>query len=267
MSASDGLLVSGATAEVGAILSVTGLAIAPVALAVVRRLAPPRKSVFLPRWGFGQVALVVLFAALLLAGVAFVGLPPAEEGPLADLVVTALVLGACAALVAVVAARRDPSGLRSLGLWQGGQLRSAVAGVVGYAMLLPAILGVGLLWPFLLESVGVRYETQLVLEAMRDLQPGERPFALLLGCGVMPLLEELLFRSFLQPLLVRRLSEVLGVLATSFVFAALHGTGAFLPIFVLSLLLGTLMLRTQRLLAVWSVHALHNGIMFLLLYR
>src|SRR5262249_42104447 len=53
---------------------------------------------------------------------------------------------------------------------------------------------------------------------------------------------------------------------TSFVFAALHGSGAFLPIFALSLVLGGTMLRTQRLFAVWTVHAAHNGLMFLVLY-
>jgi membrane protease YdiL (CAAX protease family) len=58
-----------------------------------------------------------------------------------------------------------------------------------------------------------------------------------------------------------------GVAATSIVFASLHGTGAFLPIFALSLVLGGVMLRTQRIFASWSVHALHNGLMFLLIYR
>ncbi len=42
--------------------------------------------------------------------------------------------------------------------------------------------------------------------------------------------------------------------------AALHGPSAFLPIFGLSLVLGAVMLRTQRLVAAWGIHALHNGI-------
>ena len=42
----------------------------------------------------------------------------------------------------------------------------------------------------------------------------------------------------------------------------LHDPSAFLPIFALSLLLGAIMLRTQRLLAVWVVHGLHNALSF-----
>jgi len=33
-----------------------------------------------------------------------------------------------------------------------------------------------------------------------------------------------------------------------------------MPIFGIALVLGGVMLRTQRLLAVWAIHALHNGL-------
>ena len=36
---------------------------------------------------------------------------------------------------------------------------------------------------------------------------------------------------------------------------------SFLPIFALSLVLGAVMLRTQRIFAAWAVHAAHNGLM------
>ena len=41
---------------------------------------------------------------------------------------------------------------------------------------------------------------------------------------------------------------------------------ASVPIFGLSCLLGYVMLRSQRLLAAWAIHALHNGAQFLILY-
>jgi len=84
--------------------------------------------------------------------------------------------------------------------------------------------------------------------------------------AVIPLFEEVMFRGFLQPLLVQNLGDRGGVALTSFVFALLHGASSILPIFGLSLVLGGIMLRTQRLAAPWAVHALHNGLMLVLLF-
>ena len=199
--------IPGTAAEVGAILAATGLAIAPVAAALVRRFFPRRTEVAAP-WGLVQVAQVVLVGAVLLAAIAVLKPVPAEgEAPppsgLRDLVLTAAVLGACCALVALQAARLDPEGVRALGFRHGHTIRAGVAGVIGYGMLLPSILGVGLVWPWFLEAVGANYEPQLVLEKLTHLEPGQRPLALLLGCAVMPFFEEVLFRGYLQPMFVR----------------------------------------------------------------
>jgi membrane protease YdiL (CAAX protease family) len=83
----------------------------------------------------------------------------------------------------------------------------------------------------------------------------------LLATLVVPFFEELLFRGFLQPFLVQNFHDRGGVVLTSLFFAMLHGGSAFGPIFVLSLLLGGIALRTRRLWASWAVHAVHNGLM------
>jgi membrane protease YdiL (CAAX protease family) len=121
-------------------------------------------------------------------------------------------------------------------------------------------------WPWVLRATGVEVPHDVLLDRLRELDPGDRSIAILLAVLVAPLLEEILFRAFLQPLLVQNLSDRLGIVVTSLVFAALHGTAALVPIFALSLLLGAIMLRTQRLFAVWAVHATHNALVFLLLY-
>ena len=259
------------TAEIGAILASTGIAIAPVAAALVRRFFP-RKAESSPAWGWPQVAQVVGLAVALLLALGILVRPPAEgeSAPhtgLRDLALTATVLGLCCAFVAAQAKRLDPEGVRALGFRREHNVRAGVAGVLAYGMLLPAILGVGILSPWVLETIGEKYEPQDVLEKLTHLEPGQRPLALLLGCAVMPFFEELLFRGYLQPILARKMPAWFGVGATSLVFASLHGEGAFLPIFALSLILGGVMLRTQRIFASWSVHALHNGLMFLLIYR
>ena len=74
------------------------------------------------------------------------------------------------------------------------------------------------------------------------------------------------FRSFLQPVLVRRFGDKAGVVLAALLFAAVHGISPFLPIFGLALVLGSVMLRTQRLSAVWAIHALHNGLMLGVLF-
>ena len=260
---------AGSLAETGAVLAASALALAPIAIVVVRRLFPGR-NVFFARWGFSHVAIVLALAAVLLLAISLLDPRLARLDPptktIAELALHTAVLGACCAAVAVFAARLDPSGVRSLGLWPGRNLRAAAAGLAGYGIVLPGILGLGFLWPWILREIGADAPPDLLLERLRDLDAGERSIAILLAVLIAPLLEEILFRAFLQPLLVQNLSDRLGIVVTSFVFAALHGTAALVPIFALSLLLGAIMLRTQRLFAVWAVHATHNALVFLLLY-
>ena len=84
----------------------------------------------------------------------------------------------------------------------------------------------------------------------------------MIGILVQPFLEELVFRGFLQPLLVQNLSDRLGVVVTSVLFALMHGRHAFFPIFVLSLLIGGIMLRTRSLWAAFAIHAANNAFAF-----
>lgn len=260
---------SGTLAELGAVFAATSLALAPLAVVVVRKLFPGR-NVFFARWGFSHVAIVVALAVALFLALSFLdpqleGLAPSTR-TIVELGLRTAVLGACCVAVVVFARRLDPSGVLSLGLWPGRNLGAALAGLAGYGIVLPGIIGLGLLWPWILRALGAEAELDPLREQLRNLDGGERAIAILLAVAVAPLLEEILFRAFLQPLLVQNLSDRLGIVVASFVFAALHGSNAIVPIFALSLLLGAIMLRTQRLFAVWIVHATHNALVFLLLY-
>jgi membrane protease YdiL (CAAX protease family) len=156
--------------------------------------------------------------------------------------------------------------VRCLGLWPGRNGRAVLAGALAYALLLPAIIGTTAWWPWVFARLGGQYELQAIVLELAALRGAALAAAVVLAVLVVPLLEELLFRSFLQPLLVQNLGDRGGVAATSVVFAALHGPSAFLPLFALSLVLGFVMLRTQRLAAAWAVHALHNGLQLALLF-
>ena len=253
-----------ATAQAGAVLALSGVVITPLVVLLVRRIFPGRNVVF-ARWGFSHVVLIVATVLVVVALTGLVG-PTGKEHVVLNLVRMAIGLGAGVALLASFAVRLDPEGIRCLGLWRGRHLRAFFAGVSAYVLLAPAIAGVGLLSSWFLDFTHLGTGKQQIAENLASLAPGERWFPVLLGTLVVPLFEELLFRVFLQPLLVQNFRERAGIALTSIVFAALHGVDAFLPIFVLSLLLGSIMLRTQRLVAVWGIHALHNGVQFWLMY-
>lgn len=253
-----------AAAQTGAVLALTGIVIAPLVALMVRRIFPGRNVMF-ARWGFSHVVLVVVM-------IFFVGALTRELGPtgdghiLVDLARSAIAFGSGAALVAWFAYRLDPEGLRCLGLWPGRHVRALLAGLAAYVAFAPAIVGVGFLSAWLVEVLHLGTGKQEIAVELAKVAPSERWIAVVLGTLVVPLFEEILFRVFLQPLFVQNFRERAGIALTSLVFAALHGADAFLPIFVLSLLLGSVMLRTQRLVAVWGIHALHNGMMFVAMY-
>ena len=242
----------------GLVAAVLGLATAPLCAAVVRRLVPGRNVVFV-RWGFSHVLLAIVTGVTALA-VTTLFPAPAKFDALVEVLRSVVVLGSVAALVAFVAERLDPLGDRSLGLWPGGQLRAVGVALLAYAWFLPAVFGLGFTWPWILERLGESHELQAMLTALPELGTGGLVVFVLCTVVIVPLFEEVVFRGFLQPLLVQNLNDTAGVVMTSLVFAMLHGTSAFLPIFALSLVLGAVMLRTQRLVAVWAVHALHNGV-------
>ena len=256
----------------GAVLTVTGLALAPLALQVLRRIAHGR-VVFFARWGFSHVFVLILvtLAAILGGGLlagALSGAPTDGEGEgpggLVQLLFGVLPLALPAAYAASVAARLHPEGLGALGL--GPRTLPAVAGgLVAYVLLLPGVVGLNGLGAGLFELFGGEASTT-ALEVILPLQGGALVGALVLAVLVGPLIEEVLFRGFLQPLLVQNLGEVGGIVVTSLVFAMLHSSVTWLPIFGLSCLLGVIQLRTHRLVASWVVHATHNALVLSIVF-
>ncbi len=264
----DALVSHPANLEVfmaGLVLAVGGLGLVPLAKAVARRLWPER-IVFFARWRFLHLvqALFVFVLGAFVVGALLQRLV-AEPGVLHELMATVLIMGVVALLAVVQARRLDPDGAASLGLRSRGSLRAAAIGLSSYLLLLPSLAGVALAWPYVWERLGGEYALQDVAQGIAETRPEDLWAVALLAVVAIPFLEELLFRGFLQPLLVQNLGDRGGVAMTAFVFATLHGGAAFLPIFALALILGGLMLRTQRLAAVFAVHALHNGLMILML--
>jgi len=247
----------------GAALLAVGLALVPLGALALRRLAGPRAEPR-ARWGGTDV---LATAAVYVAGaqLAQVALPPPGDAGLALLLARAAAVDVAAAALAVALALRPAAGgPGALGLRRGANARAVAAGVALYALALPALLGLEGTWPWLLERLGGTWKRQQAQDAFALLEGRELWAAAFLAVALVPLLEELLFRGFLQPALVRGLGARGGVLATSILFALLHGSSAFLPLFGLSLVLGAVMLRTQRLAAPCVIHGLNNALAILL---
>ncbi len=248
---------------VGLLLVATGIALLPVATHAVRTLVPERR-VFFARWGFSHVVLAVFawFSTLLALGLAFrlLGIQAEDDiSALGQLLLNSATLLVPCLLVWRVAERCEVIGWRALGFPGGRDLQALSAATIAYVFILPVLLGLLTIWPYLLEFLGQEFEAQAVMTTLFELASFEVVVGLLIAIAIQPFLEEVLFRGFLQPLLVQNLSDRGGVIATSILFALMHGSSAFLPVFVLSLVIGAVMLRTQRLSAAWLVHALNNA--------
>jgi membrane protease YdiL (CAAX protease family) len=247
---------SGDAALIGALLLFSGLALLSLGRLLAERIFPAPRVLFV-RWGFTHVvaACLVFLFAVLLAGALLGG-----ESILSLLIVGVLAFTLTALFIARVAHRTEPQPAESMGLRGAPLMRSAGLGLGLYILFLPAILGAGMLSPWLVERCGGVAEGQEVLLKIGDLADFELIMALVVAVALQPFLEEFLFRGFLQPLLVQNFRERGGVVLTSLLFGAIHGPVAFLPVFCLSMLLGAVYLRTRSLVAVCLIHATHNGL-------
>ena len=138
-------------------------------------------------------------------------------------------------------------------------LKLAVYGGFGVFLAVPVILGVMSVNPYLLELIGYEFATQDVLVSLISMSGVGLVGGLMLATFVGPILEEVLFRGFVQPLAVQGLGPLAGVVLTSLLFGLIHGTAAFLPVFTLSLVLGILRQNSGHLLPAIVAHCLWNA--------
>ncbi|TAJ18788.1 MAG: CPBP family intramembrane metalloprotease [Planctomycetota bacterium] len=239
----------------GLVLFAGGLALLPVAVLLVRRIFPGRNPFFL-RYGFAKV--VVGFAL-------YAGVPALLSALLPEFALRAQLLSlagglAAFAFAAWICARMQPEGWRALGFHSGSHGRAVGAALLGLAFAAPAVLGAAESTRGLVEAAGGTVEPQRALVDLLALEGGALWVALALAIVVLPLCEELFFRGFLQPLCTQNFGDRGGIVVVSVLFMALHQpTSTWPAVFVLSMLLCGLMLRTQRILASWLAHALWNG--------
>jgi membrane protease YdiL (CAAX protease family) len=130
----------------------------------------------------------------------------------------------------------------------------------------PAI-GIGFLWSRLFTFLGGDPETQVFVAGLLD-TPDQAVFLVSVFYAVLggPILEEVFFRGFMQPPLIRRFGAVGGIVITSMIFGLIHAVDpwAIIPVVAIGVIAGWLRHRSGGLGAPIVFHGLNNGVALLL---
>jgi membrane protease YdiL (CAAX protease family) len=142
-------------------------------------------------------------------------------------------------------------------------------GIKRYLVTLPLIILAGFITNQISSFYGLTPDIQDVVKWLLE----EKSIFILaclifFGIIIAPIIEEIIFRGFLQSALKNYFGERYAVLISAFLFAAVHmDVFVFLQIFILGILLGYLYDQTKTLAASVVVHILHNSLtMIFLLY-
>jgi len=138
---------------------------------------------------------------------------------------------------------------------------------------MPALLTCGVLLGFGVMAASVLLKTPDIDSPMKELLSDETSVILIavFGTTLGPLCEEILFRGFLQPLLVRSLGAVPGVVMAAIPFGLLHlqqygnSWRHVLLITLAGAAFGWMRYRTGSTKAAVIMHAAYNGVFFVLL--
>jgi membrane protease YdiL (CAAX protease family) len=217
-------------------------------------------------WSLFDVALA--FAALLWvsggAGALLVRVVSGgwNEDAMLPLVPTILIsaLGSTAAVAVSLALGRP---------WRELGFRAATDGSLVLALGLAVVfLAVSMLWVTGLEAAGVEIGEQQIVKLLREhWGSAGMVVAIVYGVGLAPILEEIVFRGFALPPLVRALGPVPAIAVDALAFGVLHldDPVAVPPLAILGATLAWLRWRTQSLWPSFVLHFTNNLIAFLIL--
>jgi len=144
-------------------------------------------------------------------------------------------------------------------------------GIKKYLVTLPFIILAGFVINLISSYYGINPEMQDVVQWVLE----EKSLFILIsliffGIIIAPLIEEIIFRGFLQSALKNYLGRRYAILVSASLFAAVHmDIFAFFQILILGILLGYLYEKTQTLAASVVIHILHNSLtlVFLLYFK
>jgi membrane protease YdiL (CAAX protease family) len=223
-------------------------------------LAEPER----PFWGFAELFLasaVFLASLFIVIGVATRYLHAPLESGLWSVIEEAAAYGLLFLALKVLFARYGKGLLESLGWSKPGPFSPLSLAVLGFCL---SAIVVVLQYALLTPDVKTPFEKLLE-------DPASRIAVALFGITFGPMVEELLFRGFLQPVLVNAVGVFPGILLTSVLFGALHLTqNAFVwqsgvLITLVGFVLGTVRHLSGSTKASTTVHIAYNFLPFMAL--
>ncbi|HEY0753684.1 MAG TPA: type II CAAX endopeptidase family protein [Ktedonobacteraceae bacterium] len=145
---------------------------------------------------------------------------------------------------------------RFLGL-RGFNFPRTLPWIIGLMVL---IIGADWLYSWVVATLHLNLQTNDQLVQQYSLYEPLTTYAILAGSVLIaPFCEEIFFRGFVFPGLLRDLSPLWAVLVSSALFAVAHADpGSFIPLFLIGLALGFLRWRTGSTWASMSLHILNN---------
>ncbi len=157
--------------------------------------------------------------------------------------------------------------IAALGLSTADLSSNVMQGIKLYLLTLPLIVLTGFIINLISSYYGVTPDMQDVAQWVLE----EKSFFILtslivFGIIIAPVIEEIIFRGFLQTTLKNSFGGRYAMVISAALFAGVHmDLFAFLQIFILGMLLGYLYEKTQTLAASIIVHVLHNSLTFVFL--
>lgn len=139
--------------------------------------------------------------------------------------------------------------------------------LVRWLAILPVLWFIAYVWQLLLRAIGHVPDFQMAIRMFLDApNPWVRAGFICFAVVVAPVVEEILFRGILLPVLARRLGAAVGLALTAIGFAALHAdVGSFAALAVFSVALSMAWARSGTLWVPILMHALFNGVNLVLL--
>lgn len=176
----------------------------------------------------------------------------------------------CACVLYIVCIQYRQS-ITSLGLSAANLFVNIKQGIKRYLITLPLIMLAGFIINLISGYFGQNPEMQDVVRWVLE----EKSLFVLVsliffGIVIAPVIEEIMFRGFLQPALKNFFGGRYAIVLSASLFAGVHmDIFAFFQIFILGMLLGYLYEKTQTLAASIIVHVLHNSLtlVFLLYFK
>lgn len=153
--------------------------------------------------------------------------------------------------------------------------KNVTLGFSRYLIILPVIIVTGVFVDFIARYLGATPNPQeIATKILKESSSNVLVFMVLFGTLGAPIIEEFLFRGFLQPAVRSIYGKFNAMMVSGFIFALVHLIGdqniyVFFQILVLGLFLAYLFEHTGSLVAPISVHIIHNSatLAFLFLYK